>query len=85
LALEDLEVGMAAADTSVEPPDAKAEPEVVAEPSPQRRRRGKPRVAADTPRERIVLDPGNDCPNCGGPLRLIGEDVSEILADQAQW
>ena len=26
-----------------------------------------------------MLDPGNDCPECGGTLRLIGEDVSEIL------
>ena len=39
----------------------------------------KPLVAEGTPRERIVLDPGNDCPECGGTLRLIGEDVSEIL------
>jgi transposase len=42
-------------------------------------RRRKPRVAPDTPRERIVLDCGEDCPHCGGPLRLVGEDVSEIL------
>ena len=30
-------------------------------------------------RERIVLDPGTCCPACGGALRLVGEDVSEIL------
>jgi transposase len=36
-------------------------------------------VSDDTPRERIVLDPGEDCPDCGGALRLLGEDVSEIL------
>jgi transposase len=29
--------------------------------------------------ERIVLDPGERCPECGGPLRLVGEDVTEIL------
>ena len=42
-------------------------------------RRRKPLVAVGTPRERIVLDPGDDCPECGGTLRLVGEDVSEIL------
>lgn len=26
-----------------------------------------------------MLDPGEDCPECGGTLRLVGEDVSEIL------
>ncbi|RDD60538.1 IS66 family transposase, partial [Ferruginivarius sediminum] len=32
-----------------------------------------------TPRERVVLDPGDSCPDCGGPLRLVGEDSAEIL------
>ena len=48
------------------------------QPKPNRHRR-QPRVTPTTPRERIVLDPGEDCPRCGGPLRLVGEDVSEIL------
>ncbi|MBX5032896.1 IS66 family transposase, partial [Rhizobium lentis] len=30
-------------------------------------------------RERRELDPGSCCPECGGELRLVGEDVSEIL------
>ncbi len=75
LALEDLEVAMAAADTSPEPEENETE----AAPSRSRRRRGKPRVSETTPRERIVLDPGDTCPACGGPLRLVGEDVAEIL------
>jgi transposase len=75
LALEDLEVAMAAADTSPEPEQDKAEDNS----TPTRRRRGKPQVSDDTPRERIVLDPGELCPDCGGPLRLLGEDVSAIL------
>jgi transposase len=37
------------------------------------------RIAATTPRERIVLDPGEACPDCGGVLRLLGEDLSEVL------
>jgi len=26
-----------------------------------------------------VMDPGESCPDCGGDLRLVGEDVAEIL------
>ena len=26
-----------------------------------------------------MLDPGDACPDCGGELRLVGEDMSEIL------
>jgi transposase len=36
-------------------------------------------VSDDTPRERIVLDPGEARPDCGGDLRLLGVDVSKIL------
>lgn len=43
---------------------------------PTRRR---PRVSDSTPRERQELDPGSCCPDCGGDLRLVGEDVSEML------
>lgn len=43
---------------------------------PSRRR---PRVSDSTPRERQELDPGSCCPDCGGDLRLVGEDVSEML------
>jgi transposase len=77
LTLEDLEVAMAAAGTPPAPDDTEPQPEAPLV-SPQRRR-GKPRVADRTPRERIVLDPGARCPECGGVLRLVGEDVSEIL------
>jgi transposase len=43
------------------------------------RRGDKPRVSAGTPRERIVLDHGDHCPDCDGPLRLVGEDAAEIF------
>jgi transposase len=74
LALEDLEVAIAAA---AEPP----EPDTPAATSQRAapRRRGKPRITGPLARERIVLDPGARCPDCGGVLRLIGEDLSEIL------
>ena len=41
--------------------------------------RRRPRVCEATPRERRELDPGEVCLECGGALRLVGEDVSEIL------
>ncbi len=41
--------------------------------------RGKPRVRGDVERERITLEPQGNCPDCGGELRLIGEDVSELV------
>ena len=79
LALEHLEISGAAAISRVAPDDAaelSAEEQAAAPDTPRRR---KPLVAEGTPRERIVLDPGDDCPECGGTLRLIGEDVGEIL------
>ncbi len=41
--------------------------------------RRKPRVCETTQHERMELDPGDTCLECGGALRLIGEDVSKIL------
>ena len=79
LALEHLEIAAAVAINASLPDDdaGLSADEQAAMPSTPRRR--KPLVAEGTPRERIVLDPGDDCPECGGTLRLIGEDVSEIL------
>lgn len=45
----------------------------------KRKPRRRPRVSEATPRERRELDPGARCPDCGGDLRVVGEDVSEIL------
>jgi transposase len=77
LALEDLEVAAAAADPSPASEESAGESGETAE--PVRRQRGKPRIDDETPRERLVLDPGTACPDCGGPLRLLGEDVSAVL------
>ena len=55
----------------VDDPDTTGE-----ETKPLRRR---PRVSKNTPRERRELDPGENCPNCGGELRVLGEDVSELI------
>ena len=77
LALEALEVKIAADDTSPEADEVAGDGAESTRPAP--RRRGKPRIAEDAPRERHVLDPGGTCPECGGELRLLGEDISAIL------
>tara|TARA_R110002110_G_scaffold169787_2_gene371689 strand:- start:5072 stop:5809 length:738 start_codon:yes stop_codon:yes gene_type:complete len=76
LALEDLLVAVAEKDESPidEGLDEPASEEASA---PVLRRR--PRVSDATPRERRELDPGACCPDCGGDLRVVGEDVSELL------
>lgn len=78
LALEDMLVfvaqqGLVTSDR--DDPDAVAPADARSTSRPSRR----PRVSADTPRERHELDPGSTCPDCGGDLRLVGEDVSEII------
>jgi len=82
LALEGLEMAGAAADPAPESDVATDDAATDATATEQRlppRRRGKPRISADAPRETIVLDPGERCPDCGGALRLVGEDVAETL------
>lgn len=76
LTLEDVEIAQAAGDTSDE--DEGETTPAVSRPA-QQRRRGKPRVSPDAPREQVVLDPGEACPSCGGRLELVGEDLSQIL------
>lgn len=78
LALEDLLIAKAEASSTALTEDEASElvkADEVTERAPRRR----PRVSADTPRERRELDPGTACPDCGGALRLVGEDISEML------
>lgn len=77
LALEDLLV--IAAEQAVVANDKDDPDGVAAGAAAKARPSRRPRVSADTPRERHELDPGSACPDCGGQLRLVGEDVSEIL------
>ena len=81
LALEDLLVARAEqAVESQEEQDKDAVDLPVSESAtPERSPRRRPRVSDTTPRERRELDPGSSCPDCGGELRLVGEDVSEML------
>ena len=82
LALEDLMVATAEADDASSEEDETLEQEPPSEEdesAPGKKPRRRPRVSKDTPRERRELDPGDNCPECGGDLRVVGEDVSELL------
>lgn len=76
LALEDILV--AAAQTVASTGEDEEDEATAPAPNPRTAAR-RPRVAPDTPRQRKELDPGDSCPACGGELRFIGEDVSEII------
>ena len=76
LALEDLLVAVAEGDDDLID-EGHDEPSPDTADAPALRRR--PRVSDATPRERHELDPGSCCPDCGGDLRVVGEDVSELL------
>ncbi|WP_071795145.1 IS66 family transposase [Natronohydrobacter thiooxidans] len=80
LALEDLLI--AAAESTAAPADDDAADDASADANKdatERKPRRRPRVSNTTPRERREHDPGSCCPDCGGDLRLVGEDVSEML------
>jgi len=76
LALEDLLIAAAESATADEDAADDASADVSKDTAEHKPRR---RVSDTTPRERRELDPGTCCPDCGGDLRLVGEDVSEIL------
>lgn len=76
LRLEDLEMNRAAEEPPVAENDTPATPGVAR----LRRRPKREPLPADLPRETQTIAPDHaDCPECGGKLRPLGEDVSEIL------
>jgi len=76
LALEDLLVAVTEKDDApIDEGQNEQPPDTAGAPALRRR----PRVSDETPRERRELDPGGCCPDCGGDLRVVGEDVSELL------
>lgn len=73
LAFEDLMVAVAEGDHApIDEGQNEPSPEAADAPVLRRRRR----VSNAALRE---LDPGTCCPDCGGDLRVVGEDVSELL------
>lgn len=79
LALEGLQVALAEAEEGPVDDDGEDAESSTPAVSDKARPRRRPRVSNDTPRERRELDPGETCPDCGGKLRVVGEDVSELL------
>lgn len=79
LALEDLLIGAAESSASADEGAAEDASAGATSDNAERKPRRRPRVSESTPRERRELDPGTCCPDCGGDLRLVGEDVSEML------
>lgn len=79
LALEDLLIATAESDAGPINEADEAAPRTPVASVPEKIMRRRPRVTEKAVRERKELDPGACCPACGGELRLVGEDVSEIL------
>jgi transposase len=80
LALEDLQVAKAeAAKPPAEEDDNSDTDAQTSKASASETKRRRLKVSKDAPRERRDLDPGDNCPDCGGDLRVLGEDVSELI------
>lgn len=80
LALEDLLIAAAESVSASTDEDAGDDaPASTSDDTNERKPRRRPRVSDATPRERRELDPGTCCPDCGGDLRLVVEDVSDML------
>lgn len=79
LALEDLLIAAAESKTAPIYEAEEAGSAIASQDAPAKVTRRRPRVSEKAARERKELDPGTCCPECGGELRLVGEDVSEIL------
>lgn len=80
LALEDLLIAVAESDRRpIQESDATDVAADAASAAQDKIVRRRPRVSEAVARERRALDPGASCPACGGELRLVGEDASDIL------
>jgi transposase len=75
LMLEDLE-----AETPVPTatPDASAV-DIAQAPSSKSKKAGRKPLAEHLPRRELVHEPSCTCPSCGGEMRKVGEDVTEVL------
>jgi transposase len=79
LALEDLLIAASEGETAVPDGDQDEAALGAVDEAADRPSRRRPRVSDSTLRERQELDPGSCCPDCGGDLRVVGEDVSDML------
>ena len=81
MVLEDVRIATAEADISPREDTITDEAEAPADDVTEEKKtpRRRPRVSDAMPRERRELDPGDTCADCGGDLRVVGEDVSQLL------
>ena len=73
--IEQLELALEEAEQKT----ARSRQEQGSEPQPDKGQSRRKPLPEHLPREDIVLTPGEECSECGGALRAVGEDVSETL------
>lgn len=79
LALEDLECGRAEQETGDDPAESDQVPESTTESVPETKPKRKP-LPGHLPRDTVEhLPTACTCPDCGGTLKQLGEDMSEVL------
>jgi transposase len=77
LKLEDIEAAEAQAEAAQEAPAAEEPAQPSQKEAPAKKQRRK--LPEALPRRDIVHEPASACPACGGLMRKVGEDVTEIL------
>jgi len=77
LKLEDIEAAEAQAEAAQETPAAEEPAQPAQKEAPAKKQRRK--LPQALPRREIVHEPASACPACGGAMRKVGEDVTEIL------
>jgi transposase len=77
LRLEEIETAEAQAEAAAETPDEAEPVQPAPEEVPAKKKRRK--LPDALPRRDIVHEPTSACPACGGAMRKVGEDVTEIL------
>jgi len=77
LAIEELEAGEA--DAPPEPAEAPTEQPGALAPVEAKRKPARRPLPDHLPRETVVHQPAAACPACGGQVRMLGEDKSEVL------
>jgi transposase len=77
LRLEEIETAEAQAEAAAETPAAAEPVQPAPEVAPAKKKRRK--LPDALPRRDVVHEPARACPACGGAMRKVGEDVTEIL------
>ena len=77
LKLEEIETAEAQAEAAAGPKAAAEPAQPAQEEAPAKKQRRK--LPDALPRREIVHEPARTCPACGGAMRKVGEDVTEIL------